>query len=332
MATQEFFTTIRRAFSRDFTVAAQPDHPYLISGPDVLLGRDGVLVALITPKAKERRSPTSLLVRLAACRLALPAHTRFLLLLSKADEPVGSDPIITASVDEVFRFEPGRRANFSAMVEYARHQGREPTRIGREVSSTQQRIFSRSGTLAEETQRNLEPARKRRQSGEKSDSRRPQEVIASLKDKRPYEPAPWSERERRDQGLYFADQSYDRPPDQLLQVVELSESKSSVMVRGSEGLIGAVDLPSNRSPMDKLSRFFDDGFQFEFALDNGVPYWVSPAPKVLFVDEPPTYRLDPVKPARVMAFSGWVLAEAMSQEDPDTIYNAVVSRVKGLQL
>jgi hypothetical protein len=36
-------------------IAAAPDHPILIEGPDLLIGGEGILVAVYMPKAGDRR-------------------------------------------------------------------------------------------------------------------------------------------------------------------------------------------------------------------------------------------------------------------------------------
>ncbi len=71
----------------DFVVAAVPDHPLLMRGPDFLIGGDGLLTAVFSPSQAEQRDHRLLANRLMLSRLAMPAHTRNILLL--ADEPQG---------------------------------------------------------------------------------------------------------------------------------------------------------------------------------------------------------------------------------------------------
>ncbi len=56
-------------------VAFHPDHPLLLTGPDVLVGSEGLLFAFFVPTAHEFAHPNDLLARLTACRLVLPGHT-----------------------------------------------------------------------------------------------------------------------------------------------------------------------------------------------------------------------------------------------------------------
>ena len=79
-------------------VVTQPDHPLLLSGPDVLAGNAGDLYAFFVPKAHEFTRPSDLLVRLAACRLALPAHTLCAIIVEVDSLPKDSEHHFDAAV------------------------------------------------------------------------------------------------------------------------------------------------------------------------------------------------------------------------------------------
>jgi hypothetical protein len=323
MASPELLKGIRREFGRNHSVVTQPDHPYLISGPDALIGGNGILTSLFIPKAAERRIPTNLLVRLAASRLALPVHTRFVLLVDGDNEVLGDDYVITRSFDSILRVTLTHRAQWGELHRFVDMQGREPTQAGREMVRIQRRTFALSNALMEESQRNFQktetPERARRE---------PQEVLSSLRVRKPYQPKPWSFQEQSRAGQYQS-----LPMDEVLMTLPATTPQSisarDAIVQWEDGLVGATNLPSKRSPMEKLGRFFQAGLQSEYVLDNGVPYPVNRAPKVLFVSEPPSLRLDPLKPTRVMAFSGWVMTQADS-EDPNAIIDDITQRVRGL--
>lgn len=56
---------------------AGPDHPYLLTSPDVLVAGHGGLVAVFLEHAVEARNPRALATRQILSTLALPSHTRF---------------------------------------------------------------------------------------------------------------------------------------------------------------------------------------------------------------------------------------------------------------
>jgi hypothetical protein len=67
---------LRDYLGERFVVVERPEHPYLISPPDLLIGGEGLLTAVFLPKAAESRMPRLLYARLVAARLALSERTR----------------------------------------------------------------------------------------------------------------------------------------------------------------------------------------------------------------------------------------------------------------
>ena len=77
---------LRREFCEtDAVVVPNPDHPLLIRGPDIIISNKSNLFALFTPSAEERRFPSRLKSRFVLGRLALPSHTRCLLIFEPSD-------------------------------------------------------------------------------------------------------------------------------------------------------------------------------------------------------------------------------------------------------
>jgi hypothetical protein len=74
---------VRERLGERFVVLARPEHPYLLAPPDLLIGGEGLLTAVFSPKSAETRAPRLLRARLVAARLALPEHARCVLLATK---------------------------------------------------------------------------------------------------------------------------------------------------------------------------------------------------------------------------------------------------------
>jgi hypothetical protein len=74
---------IQQQLGDRFVVLARPEHPYLLAPPDLLIGGEGLLTAVFSPKVAEARSPRLLRARLIAGRLALAEHARCILLLTR---------------------------------------------------------------------------------------------------------------------------------------------------------------------------------------------------------------------------------------------------------
>lgn len=84
-----------------FVIATRPDHPFLFSGPDILIGGDGNLTAIFVPKSSEAKGSKELAARVIAAKLALPAHTKYAYLLWTDDH---AQEIQSMSLfDEIFR-------------------------------------------------------------------------------------------------------------------------------------------------------------------------------------------------------------------------------------
>ncbi|WP_146090421.1 hypothetical protein [Rhodopseudomonas palustris] len=64
----------------------RPDHPFLLRGPDVLVGGPDNLCAIFAPQAIELRNPAHLLARMIAARLALPGFARTALIFKKPEQ------------------------------------------------------------------------------------------------------------------------------------------------------------------------------------------------------------------------------------------------------
>ncbi|MFN9470011.1 hypothetical protein [Acidovorax sp.] len=74
-------STLQRELGRAFYVVGRPDHPMLLSGPDILIGGEGKLTAVVSVRKHE--ATTRLLARITAARLALPPQTRLLAIVAE---------------------------------------------------------------------------------------------------------------------------------------------------------------------------------------------------------------------------------------------------------
>ncbi|ANQ16280.1 hypothetical protein [Vibrio natriegens] len=69
----------------EYSYVSSPDHPNLISSPDALIAKKGELIAYYRVHSDERARAKNLLSRLAISRLALPTHTKHILVLFPRD-------------------------------------------------------------------------------------------------------------------------------------------------------------------------------------------------------------------------------------------------------
>jgi hypothetical protein len=76
---------LRRELSDKFMIVQNPDHPLLIRGPDIIVATSRAITAIFMPLATERHSHGLFKSRLTLSRLALPAHTRCILVFEPKD-------------------------------------------------------------------------------------------------------------------------------------------------------------------------------------------------------------------------------------------------------
>lgn len=77
-------TTLQRELGGGFHVVGRPDHPMLLSGPDILVGGEGKLTAVLWVGKNEPANGLS--ARITAARLALPSEARLLAVVAENAE------------------------------------------------------------------------------------------------------------------------------------------------------------------------------------------------------------------------------------------------------
>lgn len=99
MIKHKIHNSLKKNLSGDFLIIKDPDHPYLISPPEILLAAPERLLAIFIIKSFEASSPYRLISRLVASKLALPQST--LCILVSSTKSILSDHQIENSFDDV---------------------------------------------------------------------------------------------------------------------------------------------------------------------------------------------------------------------------------------
>jgi hypothetical protein len=137
------FQDLARKLPSGFIISRNPDHPFLLQGPDLLIGGQGKITAIFLPSAAERRNEQRLRARYALNRVALPAHTKCLLVVDGKDEVFsGLFPVF----DEVFHWE--ERMTLLAVLNTDSKRT-----VPRETSIAAQKQFSNAIAVTELMQR-----------------------------------------------------------------------------------------------------------------------------------------------------------------------------------
>lgn len=75
-------------------------------------------------------------------------------------------------------------------------------------------------------------------------------------------------------------------------------------------IFGLKRLTRSVSDLIELRPFYEFAINFEFSVDNGVPYYDYISRKVLNVNDIPKIKFDPLKPTRVASLFGWHLVNS----------------------
>lgn len=90
---------MRQSLGSDYLVVSAPDHPLLLRSPDLIVGGQGHLLAIICATAREARQPDLARARLTLARAALPPETSFAFVATPYSDTVAHE--IATDVDAV---------------------------------------------------------------------------------------------------------------------------------------------------------------------------------------------------------------------------------------
>jgi len=274
-------------------VVHSPDHPELISGPDVLIGGKGRITAVFRVASS---TPRRLLeARFVATRLALPAGSSLVAVVDPQVEP----PRYLA--EHAFDVVLGD-SEIRDLVRLCTLGQPERRRLDdlRRVQQQHAVLYSTVLQIAELRQQHTLKA---------SDAR---EVVANLKSREPVVDEPFPKVSPPTIVREFTDQTDGR----LWGRQSPSDWPSATV---KQTTVAALPDSKRRSIMSRIRPLWSEALSADFVLDMGVPYQRAFQPRVLLVDAWPTHRFDPRKPARAAAFSSWLMAVATTPEEIETL-------------
>jgi hypothetical protein len=249
----------------DSVVVVSPDHPLLVRAADILIGKSGRMTAVFLPTSEERSSPDKLSARLILNRLALPSHTRCILVAEDADVKLAQrfkgDFSVTLSWED--------RNEISKVA-------RAPTAPGghhdvpEETVARAQMDYSNGMQLMEIVARV---------------SRRPFSSIFGEPARTIYPKEPLRQKSKS-----------DGPPRRPPTRNEITVLDSKIPTVDYEGQ--GVDTPT-------VTGLIADQAVSRYVLDTGVPYKRGALPGLVIIEDWPDRRNDNEKLIHATAFSGW---------------------------
>lgn len=274
----------------DFVVVPSPDHPELISGPDVLIGGRGRITAAF--RIGRFTQQALLGARVIATRLALPVGSSLVAVVERDVEPPRH---LTEHGFDVLLLDSQTRDLIRLCT-----KGQPERRHIDDLRRVQQQHAKFYSTI-------LQIAELRQRHELKASSVR--EVVATLRRREPIVNEP----PRKDGSTVVADKVADTAGRREASRRESDFYSARATVR--QTTVAALPDYKQRSIALRLRPLWSEALLEDFVLDMGVPYQRVLLPRVLLVEAWPIHRFDPRKPARAAAFSSWLMAIATTADD-----------------
>jgi len=279
MAIEKSKRDLIRRLSDEFLVALQPDHPYLLFTPDLLVSNYNNLIGIFFPDNFELQGGFDyLLSRMVLSRLALPSKNFYCVLLINSDDH---------QLPEQAAYNFDKIVNSDDYDDLREFINQPPTRRIGDIHEVKNKFFQRFEIIYEESYKIWESDRC---------GKDPFKILKELKERDRGQPVPiqsWAERRE-----------------------ESKDIRSTYLEYSGRKVIETLKC-SSPSYEAKLQNLYKDGLLLCYSLDNGVPSFKKSraTTNVLIVDDLPILEYDPFKLIRTTAFAGWSMVKVRSLDE-----------------
>ena len=293
MAIEKSKRDLIRRLSDEFLVALQPDHPYLLFTPDLLVSNYNNLIGIFFPDNFELQGGFDyLLSRLVLSRLALPSKNFSCVLVINYDDNQLPEEKAAYTFDKIVNSD-----DYDQLREFI---NQPQTRKISNIHEVKNSFFQRFEIIYEESYKIWE-----------SDKwgKDPFKILKKLKE--------------RDQGQPVSIQSWAERGE------ESKDIRSTYLEYSGRKVIETLKF-SSPSYEAKLRNLYKDGLLRCYSLDNGVPYFKKSraTTNVLIVDDLPILEYDPFKLIRTTAFAGWSMVKVRSLDELDEFINLLDEKLR----
>ena len=279
MAIEKSKRDLIRRLSDEFLVALQPDHPYLLFTPDLLVSNYNNLIGIFFPDNFELQGGFDyLLSRMVLSRLALPSKNFYCVLVLNSDDNQLPEQAAN-NFDKIVNSD-----DYDDLREFI---NQPPTRRIGDIHEVKNKFFQRFEIIYEESYKIWESDRC---------GKDPFKILKELKERDQGQPVPiqsWAERRE-----------------------ESKDIRSTYLEYSGRKVIETLKC-SSPSYEAKLQNLYKDGLLLCYSLDNGVPSFKKSraTTNVLIVDDLPILEYDPFKLIRTTAFAGWSMVKVRSLDE-----------------
>lgn len=292
MAIEKSKRELVRRLSDEFLVALQPDHPYLLFAPDLLVSNYNSLIGIFFPENFELQGGFDyLLSRMVLSRLALPSKNFYCVLVINPDDYQLPEYAADYNFYKIVGIE-----EYDELVEFINHP---QSRVISDIHKVKDRFFQRFEIIYEESYKIWESNRW---------GKDPFKLLKELK--------------QRNQAQPVSIQSW-------VERGETSQDTRSTYFRYEERKIIGTLKCSSPSYESRLRNLYKDSLLLGYSLDNGVPYLKNRGTtNVLIVDELPVLEHDPFKLIRTTAFAGWSVVKARSLDELEEFISLLSEKLR----
>lgn len=283
--------TLARELNDGSDAVLDPDHPFLMLGPDILISSKHGLVGVFLMNVTETRHPEDVLVRMAISRLGYPDGFKAVLMIPPGSRHQNDSDFIESM-----------RMHFNAIFDWqSRSNLRHQLRYGiaempafPSLGNLRNRAFSQAEILYSVSLDGIDDSQ--------------QTTSRSSK-------ITWSNQFQAQAAQEGAALSWKLP-------IESDKQRHfrSKLYSWHDFNTASVELHPSTVVQPRLTRIGRQFFETDNVLDRGVPYRRRPALNVLFVDRLPCHRFDPHKWLRAAAFVGFTLVR---RSEPDRVRNTL---------
>jgi len=292
MAIEKSKRDLIRRLSDEFLVALQPDHPYLLFTPDLLVSNYSNLIGIFFPDNFELQGGFDyLLSRMVLSRLALPSKNFYCVLVLNSDDNQLPEQAAN-NFDKIVNSD-----DYDDLREFI---NQPPTRIIGDIHEVKNNFFQRFEIIYEESYKIWESDRC---------GKDPFKILKELKERDQGQPVPiqsWAERRE-----------------------ESKDIRSTYLEYSGRKVIETLKC-SSPSYEAKLQNLYKDGLLLCYSLDNGVPSFKKSraTTNVLIVDDLPILEYDPFKLIRTTAFAGWSMVKVRSLDELYDFINLLEEKLR----
>jgi hypothetical protein len=268
---KEIFTKIKNQFNSNYLIVDNPDHPYTVFSPDVLIGYAGNLLGLFFLRKDELLFIDKLLTRLSHSRLVYPTNLKCILMVNDDLLEKNLSRYLERNFHKVVSFKDiNKISKIFKDLKILKNLDLIPEKIKEIAYQRYEVYYSESLKLLRDEKKKHKNINKFQKEIKKMDS--------------------------------------DIPLNSWYQERENTKKSYGNIFRVNEGtVVSPLETHKTRSFVKDLSNLMIYSTTLDYQIDSGIPYEREQFIKYLNLESFTLNNFDPYKIIRASCFSGWIV-------------------------